>query len=604
VAGSSVLRVTIGGGVPNEKVLVKTLELHQQLGEHNICFIEFTTEDLSTIKLDALFGQSLVVVVKDGNQMVEIFNGFVVGASQEQQLYGGWSVTVEGASQSIKLGWSRRERYYYKKTLSDIAGELSGFNGIPVSAKLDGPAMNYIQNGESDYEFLRRLADDAGGFLVPTKDGLEIRKGFEATVNLTWHGDLFFTKVSGRIGTTSVQGAFFDSAVGDGNRFPPKRETVAGSGEHGQLLNKTISVSASKFSSQQLVETLNTRVRLDTYADMLKSESRRRGGSLVLVEAHSRNPQISPARIASIAGMPQGNGSYGIVRVTHHFLAAEGYSNVAVLTPWMEYVAQEKPPRHFHSGVVTAIVVDNNDPDKRGRIKVRFHWQEDVTSWVRMSSPHAGGKRGMLFWPEIGDEVVVAFEEGDPERPIVIGSIWNERDQALRTPYRKSSDIEQNEVKRIVTRSGNTISVVDTAGKEVVEIETPNARCWVQLSNDPGAPDPKKTPGADITTSSVPRITLHSEGNIVLDAPNGDVSIHCKNLLYKVLENSTGTVGKNDTLKVLGKQEISVQNKQKLDAQSIETSALTNIKVTAGAQINESAAAQIKMEAPLINLNP
>jgi type VI secretion system secreted protein VgrG len=600
------LRVTVGGGLPNDKLLVRAVEVFQNLGEHNICLVDFNTMDFVKPSLNSLFGQDLTIAVEIDGKSVEIFKGFVTGASQEQQLYGGWALSIEGASLSLKLDLSRRERYYYKKTLSEIAKELDGFNGIPVSVKNNGKALNYVQFGESDFEFLRRLADDCGAFIVPTPQGVEIRKGFQPTAQLAWHDNLFFAKASGRLGCTAVQGAFFDAAVGSGNRFTPQRDNVAGSGDHGRVLDAAISTSKSKLSSQNDVQALNARTQLGDYQNLLKAESRRKSGNLVYYEAHTRNPAIAPGVIAAISGMPQGegNGSYGVIRATHRYLAAEGYSNVAILTPWMDYVSPEKPRRNFHSGVVTAIVVDNNDPDNRGRVKVRFHWQEDTTSWVRMATAHAGSKRGTLFWPEIADEVVVAFEDGDPERPIVIGSIWNEHDQALRTQYRQSSDIEQNEVKRIVTRSGNTISIIDTAGKEVIEFSTPSNNCWVQLSNDKAAPNPKSTPGPDITTSNVPRITLHSEGNIVLDAPNGDVSIHCKNLNYKVLENATGTIGKNDTLKVLGNQEISVQKKQKLDAQSIETSALTNIKVSAGATIEEGASAQIKMQAPIIMLNP
>jgi len=304
--------------------------------------------------------------------------------------------------------------------------------------------------------------------------------------------------------------------------------------------------------------------------------------------------------------MPKGdgNGEYGIIQAIHRYTATDGYSNQLIMTPWLEYVPAEKPQRRFNSGVVTAIVVDNNDADKQGRIKVRFHWQEDSTSWVRYSAPHGGGNRGMIFLPEIGDEVVVAFEHGDPERPIIIGSLWNNRDLAPRTPYRQQSDIDQNEVKQIITKSGNTISIIDTPNKEVIELATPGNRCWIQLSNDKSAPDPKSTPGVDITTSNVPRITLHSDGDIVLDAPSGDVSMNCKNLIYKVSNDSKGTVGKDDTLQVAGKREVTVQKDHKLQAQNVKTSAMQNVTVEANAKIDESAAAQITLKAALILLNP
>jgi uncharacterized protein involved in type VI secretion and phage assembly len=78
-------------------------------------------------------------------------------------------------------------------------------------------------------------------------------------------------------------------------------------------------------------------------------------------------------------------------------------------------------------GVVVGIVTNNQDPEKLGRIKVRFPWLSDVneSAWARLSTPLAGKGRGFYYLPEIEDEVLVAFEFGDINRPIIIGSLWN-----------------------------------------------------------------------------------------------------------------------------------------------------------------------------------
>src|SRR5262249_2200449 len=69
--------------------------------------------------------------------------------------------------------------------------------------------------------------------------------------------------------------------------------------------------------------------------------------------------------------------------------------------------------------------------DKYGRVKVQFHWDRqgkndaDSSCWVRVAQVWAGKRWGASFWPRIGQEVVVAFEEGDPDQPIIIGSVYN-----------------------------------------------------------------------------------------------------------------------------------------------------------------------------------
>ncbi len=166
-------------------------------------------------------------------------------------------------------------------------------------------------------------------------------------------------------------------------------------------------------------------------------------------------------------------------------------------------------------GLVTARVVDHNDPRKMGRVKIQYDWLESgETGWVRMTTPHAGGDRGFMFMPEVGDEVLVAFEHGDPERPYVVGCLWNGVDQAPHTEF-WGGDIETNDVKRIVTKSGHRIQLSDKEGQEAIVIATPSKLKIALLEK------------ADETGRSM--ILLHSEdGDIFCSAPNGRIHIRSK----------------------------------------------------------------------------
>jgi uncharacterized protein involved in type VI secretion and phage assembly len=118
-------------------------------------------------------------------------------------------------------------------------------------------------------------------------------------------------------------------------------------------------------------------------------------------------------------------------------------------------------------GVVVGIVTDNRDPDAMGRVKVELPWLpgETVSDWARVAALMAGDDRGSFFLPEVGDEVLVAFEHGDTRRPYVIGALWNGVDK----PPETNADGQNN--KRVVkSRSGMTILLDDTAGNEHVEI--------------------------------------------------------------------------------------------------------------------------------------
>ena len=93
------------------------------------------------------------------------------------------------------------------------------------------------------------------------------------------------------------------------------------------------------------------------------------------------------------------------------------------------------PQKPYISGPQTAIVVGPKGEeiftDNQGRVKVQFHWdregkQDDHSScWIRVASPWAGQGWGMLSLPRVGQEVIVSFQEGDPDQPIITGRVYN-----------------------------------------------------------------------------------------------------------------------------------------------------------------------------------
>ncbi|HEX8174260.1 MAG TPA: phage baseplate assembly protein V [Pyrinomonadaceae bacterium] len=120
-------------------------------------------------------------------------------------------------------------------------------------------------------------------------------------------------------------------------------------------------------------------------------------------------------------------------------------------------------------GVVVGVVTNIQDPEKLGRVKVRFPWlsEEDESNWARIAVLMAGKERGTFFLPEVEDEVLVAFELGDVRFPYVLGALWNGVD----VPPRDNSDGKNNE-RVIHSRSGHELIFNDEDGKEQVQIKT------------------------------------------------------------------------------------------------------------------------------------
>lgn len=167
-------------------------------------------------------------------------------------------------------------------------------------------------------------------------------------------------------------------------------------------------------------------------------------------------------------------------------------------------------------GVVPAQVVSLADPDGQGRIQIELPWSPDseggrYLAWARMATLFAGGNRGSWFLPDIGDEVLVAFEHGNPRRPYVLGGLWNGTDAP---PDASHSDA--NNRKLIRTRNGVTLMFDDSDGQEKLHIETPGGQ-KVKLSDGPGMVEIEDSNGNSVTLDAS-GVTVSASGLVKVEA--------------------------------------------------------------------------------------
>lgn len=118
-------------------------------------------------------------------------------------------------------------------------------------------------------------------------------------------------------------------------------------------------------------------------------------------------------------------------------------------------------------GVFLGIVTNNRDPENTARIKVKFPWLSDESHWARVTTLMAGNNRGIFFLPEVGDEVLVAFDHGDLNHPYVIGALWNGENSPPETNSNGG-----NNVRKIRSRLGHEIILNDEENRGRIEIHT------------------------------------------------------------------------------------------------------------------------------------
>lgn len=167
-------------------------------------------------------------------------------------------------------------------------------------------------------------------------------------------------------------------------------------------------------------------------------------------------------------------------------------------------------------GVMVGTVTNNQDPDGLGRVKVKFPWlsDEDESAWARVAALMAGNQRGTYFLPEVDDEVLVAFDHGDPRFPYVLGALWNGQDK----PPGDNEDGHNNR-RLIQSRSGHVICLNDEEGKETIEIIDRSGHNKIVIDTAGNA------------------IAITSDKDITLSAPQGTITLEAQNLTFKASAN-------------------------------------------------------------------
>lgn len=213
-------------------------------------------------------------------------------------------------------------------------------------------------------------------------------------------------------------------------------------------------------------------------------------------------------------------------------------------------------------GVTTALVTNLNDPEAMGRIKVKYAWLGEAEStWARLASPMAGAERGWWCLPEINDEVVIAFEHGDINRPFIIGSLWNGKDKP---PETLGDSVAGGKVvhRLIRSRSGHMILLDDSDGKEQIIIRDKTKKNEIIIDSKNNTI--KINVDKDLKTTAKGETVIESTGKLTLKS-NDDLTIECKNF--------------------------------KVDAQM-------NADLKANAAVNvQNAAAKIALSGPTVNIN-
>jgi len=489
-----------------------------ELNRHSTCSVQFREPPATRFFFEQFIGKPMEIkaVDVDGAEL-RLFKGLMQQADADWELNGSAILTFTGITKSYTLDTFERSQTFNQVTPMDAFQRLlNGLEGTLVAANEDPISM--IQYAETDWSYLFRLADRFGEFLRVNGDSIDIFDQFQDNgLQVPWRTEngLRKFKTTGRLQPHLYFGVSFESGTATSEQTDMVMEEVPAESSLPDLRNGAIEGSGNLGLTSGLWDRFLARNNRN-FLSKLSTEAQRLIMSTCRGFGESRIPEITVGEKIEITGDLDTPGKYGVIQIKHNWRPFRGYQNEFVCSPFKHYMEPVRPTSERHYGPEVARVAETSSPgDPRStNVRVNFTWeQHGDTGFLPLLTPNAGADRGICFVPEVGDQVLVLFRGGDSNRPIVLGSLWNGVDTAPLEDLH-GGEYTPNDIKRIVTKSGNRLIFDDKPGKETMVMATPN---HVRVSLFDGGQT----------------LLLHSDGDIKIHA-GGTVHMKCNQFLREV----------------------------------------------------------------------
>lgn len=412
---------------------------------------------------------------------------------------------LTGYSNTFLLESDQTCASWLDKTLANIVSEICEKAGVTaqVSPEYTEKIEYECQYRESNFDFIRRLARQYHEWLY--YDGKQLvfgKPAVPAGIPLMYGRNLHSLDISIQTIARPLAGQSYHSP--DGQKYESTSpDAPKGLGNLGHAAFQA-SIGLFKSPANQSAEPrISNKGELDSYFQK-KQQSDTAASHYITSESDCYSLTVGSVvdiqtaiQIENFSFAEQTLGSYIITEITHVIGSGNSYYNTfTALSATVPSLPAPDVPLPV-AQTQQAVVVSNDDPKKQGRVQVKMNWQSGnmKTSWIRVMTPDAGMSdkvsinRGFVFIPEKDDIVLVGFRHDDPNRPFVMGSLFNGNTGA--------GGDSGNKKKSLTTRSGCTITIDDDAGSILI---TDPSGSKVLLGGD-------KT----ITIDSEEKITLHSK---------------------------------------------------------------------------------------------
>lgn len=427
-------------------------------------------------------GAQVKVMAQNGTGSSELFTGEVTGCEVLAGETGTYSV-IRAHDLSHRLRRGRRVAAYRQRSASDIAAELAREAGLKTG-RIDSTPLVYehISQAEPDWDFLTRLARQNGHEVFVRSGALHWRAGAEAgeapspparadqSPHVLEYGQNLLRVRAGATLRHQVDSVHVRGWDPDGGKALVAEQRAQ------QAPSRDVSwrPDALAVGGQPLRLTSLPRADQNEVERLAAAMAQEVAASLTELQAIvTGTPQLRLHSPVTLTGLGEGfNGRYTTTSVRHEFHPDTGYLAQVTVQEGEGLPPNEAPgdteasyPRL--AGLVCATVSNIQDPLAHGRARLRFPWLSDdyESDWARtlqLGGTHNGG----IVCPEVGDEVLVGFEQGCLDRPFILGGLYNQRNTPGRHAVNDLYDTTKGttNVRSFVSRTGQRLELLDADG--------------------------------------------------------------------------------------------------------------------------------------------
>ena len=462
-----------------------------------------------------------------GDEEKELVWGEVTSIEPDYTIIGSRAM-VRGYDLLHRLAAGRQTRTFQNMTFSDIVGDVAGEAGLEAETEASGAVIEHvIQANQSNLDFLYSLARRVGfdltiehetlHFTTPTPAAEAPPPGDEDSTDprqLVWNERLLEFRgrmsAAGQVSDVSVRGwsvndkkAVIGRALATASNasisMDPFDLATSVGGESLVVVDRPV---GDQGAADDLAATIAEQIGSGAFEATAVAVGSPELQAGVAVSIADVDPALAGAWVISSARHEFGTGAY---RTHLEFCGRHDRSLHGLVANGGSSGADRRIPN-----VVIGIVTNNEDPQSLGRVKVSYPWMADdaESHWARLATIGAGKEHGLVWIPEVGDEVVVAFEHGDIRFPIVVGSLWNGVDKP---PQKMMPGLfDKGKVKRsaVVSRTGHVLMFYDNPEDAGIILATNDAKVRIVLSQD----------------ESTNNITIYTDGDIAIQA-DGDLRL-------------------------------------------------------------------------------